>query len=508
MDAQPWVLAAGLLLIAGVLASKTSARFGVPGLLLFLAVGMLAGSDGIGGLEFDDFELSRSFGIVALAFILFSGGLGTRYQTIRPVLRQGLALATVGVILTAGLLGWAASAILGLPLEEGLLLGAIIASTDAAAVFSILRSRGLPIKERVASTLELESGSNDPAAVFLTVAVISYITEDATNLWAVVGSFALQMGVGAAAGYALARLAVVGINRLNLDQEGLYPVFTFAFVLLTLEGVTYLGGSGFLAVYVAGVTMAHHDHLHRRSLARFHDALAWLVQIAMFVLLGLLVFPSRLDDVAAEAFLIAILLMFVARPVAVMLTLLPMRAGVRESAFVSWVGLRGATPIILATFPVAAAVPDADILFDVVFFVVITSVIAQGTTLPWAARRLGLVDDAAVTERRITFDSVITGDEGPQLREIVVPAEAAAVGQQIVDLSVPPGVLIVLVRRGAVSFMPQGRTVIRAGDGLLVAAEPSQRHAVDALFVEHRPVAEAPDDEHHDGHETPGREPG
>ena len=483
MDGQPLVLAAGLLLLAGVLVSKTSARFGVPGLMLFLAVGMLAGSDGIGGIEFDDFGLAQSFGIVALAFILYSGGLGTRFTSVRPVLKEGIALATVGVALTAGLLGWAATLILDLPLEEGLLLGAIIASTDAAAVFSILRSRGVPIRGRVASTLELESGSNDPAAVFLTVAMISFITEDDTNLVAIAGSFVLQMGLGALCGYLLARAAVVAINCLDLDQEGLYPVLTFAFVLLTLEGVTWIGGSGFLAVYVAGVTMSQHDHLHRRSLTRFHDALSWLMQISMFVLLGLLVFPSRLDDVALDGLLIALMLMFVARPVSVLVTLLPLRVPFREVAFESWVGLRGATPIILATFPVAAAVPGAEILFDVVFFVVLTSVLVQGTTLAFAARRLGLVDESQPSDREVSFDSVITGDDGPELREVFVTADAAAAGHQIVDMEIPQGVIVVLVRRGDLTFMPQGRTVVLAGDELLIAAEPAQRAAVDALFV-------------------------
>ncbi len=497
MVTQPWVLAAGLLLLASVLASKTSARFGVPSLLLFLGVGMLAGSDGIVGIEFDDFELARSFGTVALAFILFSGGLSTRFSSIRPVLREGIALATVGVVLTAGLLGWAASLILGLPLEEGLLLGAIIASTDAAAVFSILRSRGVRVRERLASTLELESGSNDPAAVFLTVAMISFITGDNTNLLVIAGSFILQMAIGAVAGYLLARAVVRAINRLNLDQDGLYPVLTFGFVLIVLEGVTYLGGSGFLAAYVAGVTMSHHDHLHRRSLARFHDAIGWLMQIAMFVLLGLLVFPNRLDDVALDGLLIAGLLMFVARPIAVMITAIPLRMPWREHAFISWVGLRGATPIILATFPVVEGVPDAQTLFDVVFFVVLLSVVAQGTTLPFVARRLGLVEPGPPHERDVSFDSVITGDDGPQLRELVVTPDAAAAGRQIIDLAVPQGVLIVLVRRGAVSFMPQGRTEIIAGDGLLIAAERSQLAAVDALFIE-------PDQSGNDGL-APGR---
>ena len=483
MDAQPWILAAAGLLIAGVLASKTSSRFGVPSRLLFLVLGMLAGSDGIVGIEFDDFELARSFGIIALAYILFSGGLGTRYADIRPVLGPGVALASVGVVITAGLLGGVASVLLDLPIEEGLLLGAVIASTDAAAVFSILRSRGVRINERLGSMLELESGSNDPAAVFLTVAIITVITEGETDPIQIVGSFVLEMGLGAVAGYLLARGAVVTINRLNLDYDGLYPVMTFGFVLLTLEGVTWMGGSGFLATYVAGVTLAHHDYLHKRSLIRFHDAIAWLMQISVFVLLGLLVYPSRLADVVIPALATAAVLMFIARPIAVLLTLLPFRAPLADIRFVSWVGLRGATPIILATFPVAAGVPDADRLFDVVFFVVLASVLVQGTTIPLAASRLGLASPTSKAARTASFDTVITGDEGPQLHEIMVEPHASAIGRPLVDLALPHGVLIVLVRRGPTSFIPQGGTVIETDDQLLVAADHEHQEGLEALFA-------------------------
>jgi cell volume regulation protein A len=480
--AQPWLLAAAVLLIASVVISKTSSRFGVPGLLLFLGVGMLAGSDGVGGIEFDDFALSQRFGVVALGFILFSGGLGTRVRDIRPVMAPGVAMASIGVVLSATVLGWLASVILDLPLEEGLLLGAVIASTDAAAVFAILRSRGVRIRGRLDSLLELESGSNDPAAVFLTVALIAVITEDHAGVGGIVLSFVVQMALGAACGYLLARAAVWGVNRLHLEADGLYPVFTFAFVLLTLEGVTVIGGSGFLALYVAGVTMADREFLHKRSLVRFHDAIGWLMQIAMFVLLGLLVFPSRLPDVAGEAVAVAAVLMFVARPLATFVTLLPFRMPVREIAFVSWVGLRGATPIILATFPVAEAVPDAERLFDVVFFVVLTSVLAQGTTIPLMARILGVDDGPGVAPRAVSFDTVITGDEGLRLREITVPATSPAVGRQIVDLGLPRGVLVVLVRRGAETFMPQGSTVVEADDGLLVATEQSHADEVERLL--------------------------
>lgn len=482
MEPQTPVLIAALLLIAGVIASKTSSRIGVPSLLLFIGLGMLAGSDGIVGIEFDDFELARSFGVVALGFILFSGGLGTRFADVRPVLWRGIALASVGVIITASLLGVVASLVLDLTVEEGLLLGAIIASTDAAAVFAILRSRGVAIDAQVSATLELESGSNDPAAVFLTVAAIELVTGDFDGVIPVIGSFLLQMGLGAAAGYLLARGATWLLNRLHLDFDGMYPVLTFAFVLLVLEGVTAIGGSGFLALYVAGVTMADRDYLHRRSLIRFHDGIAWLAQIAMFVLLGLLVYPSRLLEVAPQALLVAAVLMFVARPVAVLVTLVPFRVPIRQLTLISWVGLRGATPIILATFPVAAAVPNADRLFNVVFFVVLTSVLVQGTTIAVAAGRLRLTDHTANRRRQASFDTVLTGDDDLQLHELTVETGAPVVARQIVDLDLPPGLLIVLVRRDDETFMPEGSTVLQENDEVLLAAEPEHREAIERLF--------------------------
>ncbi|MGB0112583.1 MAG: potassium/proton antiporter [Ilumatobacteraceae bacterium] len=483
MDPQPWILVAGVLLIGGVVATKTSTRLGVPSLLLFIGLGMLAGSDGIGGIEFDDVDMARSFGVVALGFILFSGGLDTRFADIRPVLGQGIALASIGVALTATVVAGLASLALDLSVQEGVLLGAIVASTDAAAVFSILRSRGVPISPRLGATLELESGSNDPAAVFLTVAAIELITGESSGIAMIAGSFVMQMTLGAICGYVLARGATWLLNRLHLDFDGIYPVLTVGFVLVVLEAVTMIGGSGFLALYVAGVTMANRDYIHKRSLIRFHDGLAWLMQIAMFVLLGLLVFPARLPDVALQGLFVAVVLILVARPLAVFVTLLPFRVPVRQISFVSWVGLRGATPIILATFPLAAGVPNAERLFDVVFFVVLTSVLIQGTTIATAARRLRLVDGDAVSTRRVSFDTVITGDEGPRLHEVVVGPGSPAVDRQILDLDLPPGVLIVLVRRGTVSFMPQGNTVLAAGDEVLIAVEAEQSSSVADRFL-------------------------
>lgn len=482
LSANLFILLASVLLLAGVLLSKTSSRLGVPSLLLFLVLGMLAGSEGLLGIEFEDFALAQRYGIVALAFILFAGGAGTAWQDIRRVLVPGVALATAAVLLSAVVLGAIAAAILGLPLQEGMLLGSVIASTDAAAVFSILRSRGVAIVPRLRHLLELESGSNDPAAVFLTVGIIALIQGKAGGVLDLLQLFVVQMGVGLVAGWLLARGVVALINRLHLEYDGLYPVLTIAFVLLTYEGTAWLGGSGFVATYVAGLTIANEEFLHKRSLLRFHDAIAWLMQISMFVLMGLLVFPSQLIPVARQAVLVAAVLMLIARPVAVLLTLVPFRLPARETAFVSWVGLRGATPIILATFPVVAGIPDATTIFNVVFFVVLLSVLAQGTTIPLAARRLQ-VAAPFISSDRYTFDAIIAGDEGHGLRQICVEEGSPAAGRSVVSLGLPAGVLLVLVYRQGHIVMPQGGTKLQAGDRVLLLAQDAAYQTARELLV-------------------------
>jgi cell volume regulation protein A len=482
LASDPLIFLGAALLLAGVLLSKTSSRFGVPSLLLFLLLGMLGGSEGVLGIEFEDFALAQRYGIVALAFILFSGGAGTAWRDIRPVLAPGVALATVGVLLSALVLGSLAALVLGVPLLEGMLLGSIIASTDAAAVFSLLRSRGVSIAPRLRSLLELESGSNDPAAVFLTVGIITLIQSPDAGLLTLVRLFVVQMGVGLLAGWLFAVAAVRLINRLQLEYEGLYPALTIAFVLITYESTAWLGGSGFIAAYVAGLTFANTEFLHKRSLLRFHDALAWLMQISMFVLMGLLVFPSNLPPVAGPGVLVAAVLMFVARPLAVFVTLAPFRTSVRDMTFIAWVGLRGATPIVLATFPVVAGVANGETLFDVVFFVVLLSVLAQGTTIPAAARRLGLAIDTP-RANRYSFDAVISGDEGHSLREVAIAEGAPAVGRSIVNLGMPGGVLVVLLYRAGHVVVPQGGTVLEAGDRVLLLAEDGPYQEARALLA-------------------------
>jgi potassium/hydrogen antiporter len=465
------LLAASVLLLLSILASKASGRLGVPALLLFLVIGMLAGSDGPGGIYFDDPWLTQLVGVVALAFILFDGGLSTRWSAIRPVLLRGVALSSLGVLLTMLLVGAFARLLLDFSWIEALLLGAIVSSTDAAAVFSVLRSRDVSLKGDLEPLLELESGSNDPMAVFLTVGLTGLLVDGSGSIAALVPMFFRQMIFGALIGVALGLLMVFVINRIRLGYEGLYPVLTLAFVLLVYATASarVVGGNGFLAVYLAGLVMGNRVFIHRRSLVRFHDGLSWLMQIAMFLALGLLVFPTRLVFVAGAGLLISAFLILVARPASVFLTLLFARMDVREKAMVSWVGLRGAAPIILATFPLLAGIPRSEIIFNLVFFIVLTSVLLQGTLIPPVARLLK-VDAPLKTRPALPLELAQTASLDSDLVEIDVPDGAPIAGKRIMDLGLPDGALVVLLKKGERFFVPGGGTVLESGDRLTVLA--------------------------------------
>lgn len=482
MTLERILLVTAILLLASIFASKASSRLGIPALLLFLIVGMLAGSEGPGGIYFDDPRLAQSLGVVALIFILFSGGLDTNWSFVRPALWNALSLATLGVVLTALLIGGFASAVLGFSWLEGLLLGAIVSSTDAAAVFAILRSRGAGLRGQVKPLLELESGSNDPMAVFLTTALVRLLTSPTASVVDLIPMFVLQMVFGAMLGYLFGRGAVAIVNRVRLESEGLYPVLTIALVLLTYSATTTLGGNGFLAVYLAGLVMGNSGLIHRRSLLRFHDGLAWLMQIAMFLTLGLLVFPSRLLPVVGGGLLLSAFLILVARPVSVFLSLLASRIGWREKSMVAWVGLRGAVPIILATFPLLAGIPQAGTIFDLVFFIVLTSVLIQGTSLALVARWLG-VHEAVRTRPRPPLEFEPTHEIEGDLVEIELPPDSPTAQRRIVDLGLPKGALLVLIGRGNNFFVPSGGTVLEAGDTLMVLADPESLEQVRRLLA-------------------------
>ena len=464
------LLAGSVLLIASVLASKAS-RLGIPALLLFLAIGMLAGSDGPGGIAFDYPAAARNMGIVALALILFAGGLDTEWHAVRGVLGPGIALATAGVLLTAGLTAAFASALLGTSLLYAFLLGAIVSSTDAAAVFAVLRSRNVVLPPNIRSLLELESGSNDPMAVFLTVGVITLVLNQGVAPLDLVPMFAKQMSIGTLVGYAMGRTMRAAVNRASLDYDGLYPVLTLGLALLTYGVADAVGGNGFLAVYLAGLTMRAGEFIHKRSLVRFHDGVAWLMQIAMFLTLGLQVYPSRLPAVALAGVAISLFLMMVARPLAVLITTIPTRLHLRERLLVGWVGLRGAAPIVLATFPLVAEIPAADQIFTLVLFIVVMSALIQGTTVSWMARRLGL-SGVAAGGAVDPLDLMAAGDR--ELEQLTVSPGSAAAGRRLVDLRLPVGALVVLIQRDGGSFVPTGATTLQPGDRLLILAERPQ----------------------------------
>lgn len=475
-------LAIAILLVLSVVASKISDRFGIPSLLIFLIIGILAGSEGFGGIYFDDPLIAQAVGLFALSIILFSGGLDTSWHSIRYVFKESLILATVGVLITAAILGYAAHRLLGITLLEGMLIGAITSSTDAAAVFALLRSQGVNLRGKLAPALEFESGSNDPMAVFLTIGIIQLIQSPEQSIWSLVLLFLQQMIVGALLGIVFGQILLYLINRLRLGYEGLYPVLTLGVVLLAFAVTSLLRGSGILAVYLVGLSLARKDFLHKRSLTRFYEGLAWLFQIIMFLTLGLLVFPSRLIPVIVPGLILAAILILIARPVSVWIGLLPFRYSLREKTFISWVGLRGAVPIILATYPRLAGVEQSDLIFNIIFFVVLTSVLVQGTTLTRVAKLLHLEDPAP---KQPSFPLEITPNQGWRgvLQEEVVPEDSYAIGKAVFEIGLPPNYLIVLISRGDKFLIPNGSIVLQANDRILALASP-EVHAQVAEMVE------------------------
>jgi cell volume regulation protein A len=394
-----FLLGAAVLMIGSVLAGSLSTRFGVPALIAFLALGMLAGSDGLGGIAFEDYSLSQAVGVTALVLILFAGGLASPWTSLRSVLRPALVLSTLGVAISAAIIAAVARWLLQFSWPDGLLLGAIVASTDAAAVFACLGGQDGVLRHDVRALLEVESGANDPVAVFLVIACIAVLKHPGLPLAGFALQFVDEMLGGLVIGLAVGAGFVVAIRRVKLAQVELHVVVTTAAALLAYGAAAVVGASGFLAVFVAAVVAASRAFPFKESLTRFHEALAWLAQVCMFLTLGLLVFPSRLPAVAVPGLVIAAALIFIARPVAVFVCLAPFRRiGWQAKLFISWCGLRGAAPIVLATFPMLAGAPHAGTLFNVVFFVVLVSSLVQGPLIPWIGRRLGLYEHLAAVQ--------------------------------------------------------------------------------------------------------------
>ncbi|MCC9169083.1 potassium/proton antiporter [Pontibacter harenae] len=464
------LLGSSILLMISILLSKSLGKFGIPALILFLAVGMLAGSEGLGGIYFDDALTAQSLGTIALAIILFSGGLDTRWESTRPVLWRGITLSTLGVFITAMLVGLFATYLLDFSLLEGLLLGAVVSSTDAAAVFSILRSKNIGLKNNLRPTLELESGSNDPMAYFLTVSFTFLLTNEGASVWRLVPMFFLQMSIGAVMGVVMGRAMSWTINRIKLEQDGLYPALTLAMLFFTFSFTNLVGGNGFLAVYVAAVMLGNRNFIHKGSLTKFYDGLAWLMQILMFLTLGLLVFPSQVLPVIGAGVITSLFLIFVARPVSVFIGMSFFKASLQDKFYISWVGLRGAVPIVFATYPLLAGVENSDLIFNIVFFIVLTSVMLQGTTLKVVADWLGLSQHDN-SPKRVQLGEDLGYDSQSSLVELKLTGESGAVGRSIVDLQFPKSSLIVLIDRGGRFVTPNGATVLEAGDTLMVMVD-------------------------------------
>ena len=475
--AENILLTGSILIFISILISKTGYRFGIPTLLLFLLVGMLFGSDGL-GLQFNSAEDAQFIGMIALSIILFTGGMDTKYSDIRPVLKQGILLSTVGVLLTTLLTGLFIFYISGwddtnieLSLMASLLLAATMSSTDSASVFNLLRSQKMNLKENLRPMLELESGSNDPMAYMLTIVLIQVLSSgDALSTGLLLRDLLVQFLIGGAVGYSMGRLMSWLINKIGLSNSSLYSILLLSMVFMTFIATDLLKGNGYLAVYISGIVTGNAKLVHRKEINTFMDGLTWLFQIIMFITLGLLVNPHELLDTAAVALLIGGFMIVVARPVSVFACLLPFRnLSVRARLFVSWVGLRGAVPIIFATYPVITNIADSHRLFNIVFFITLLSLIVQGMTISSVARWLKL--DLPLRKEGNEFGVELPEEIDSQLHDITLTEAMLRNGNRLADMDIPRGSLVMLVKRGNEFLIPNGQMHLQAGDKLLFITE-------------------------------------
>ena len=467
--AENTLLIGSILLFVSIVVGKTGYRFGVPTLLLFLVVGMIFGSDGL-GLQFHNAKEAQFIGMVALSIILFSGGMDTKFREIKPILGPGIVLSTVGVLLTAlftGLFIWWLSGMswtnIYLPITTSLLLAATMSSTDSASVFAILRSQKMNLKHNLRPMLELESGSNDPMAYMLTIVLTQFIQSAGMGVGAIVASFLIQFIVGAATGYILGKLAILMLNKLNIDNQALYPILLLAFVFFTFSITDLLKGNGYLAVYIAGMMVGNNKIMHRKEIYTFMDGLTWLFQIIMFLCLGLLVNPHEMLEVAVVALLIGVFMIVIGRPLSVFLCLLSFRKITMKSRFfVSWVGLRGAVPIIFATYPVVAGVEGSNIIFNIVFFI----------TISFAARLLHLSEPLEKTGN--DFGVELPEEIDSDLSDMTVTREMLEEADTLKDMNLPKGTLVMIVKREDEFLIPNGTLKLHEGDKLLLISEKSK----------------------------------
>jgi len=478
------LLVISVLFFASIIVSKVSSKFGVPVLLLFLGVGMLFGVDGL-GIHFDNFKITQTIGTVALCIILFSGGMDTKIKDVKPVIAPGVTLATLGVLLTAAITGIMVWLIMdktpigvNIGLYCSLLMAATISSTDSASVFSILRSKGLYLKNNIKPTLELESGSNDPMAYMLTITLISIVNQSGeSHIGITVLQLAVQLVMGVLAGYVIGKSMVWIINRIRIENESLYPIMVFTACIFIFAVTYYMQGNSYLAVYIGGLVIGNSKFVHKRSTRNFFDGISWLSQLVMFLMLGLLVNPSDLtwNEVILPSIIVSAVMIFVSRPFAVFVSLLPFRKfRMRDKTFISWCGLRGAVPIIFAIMCYAENVPHSEVIFNMVFFCTLMSLILQGTTLPLVAKILK-VDEKVVPKSKIeNFDIDFPEEIKSATSEILITPKMLSNGSCVMDLRMPEKTLVIMIKRGDVFFVPTGKTVLKEGDRMMVITDDEE----------------------------------
>lgn len=473
------LLALSLLFFVSIVIGKVSSKLGLPALLLFLLVGMISGTDGL-GIHFDDTSVAQTIGTVSLCIILFSGGMNTRLGEIKPVMKQGISLATIGVLLTSIITGLLIYWVLGLTSQSlnigmttALLLAATMSSTDSASVFSILRSKGLHLKNNLRPMLELESGSNDPMAYVLVITLIEICQLGGTpNYLNAILFLLLQLAIGGIAGFLIGKGSVHIINRLKIDNPSLYPILSLTLCIFIFSFTYYIKGNGYLAVYIGGLVFGNNSFVHKRSSVNFFDGIAWLCQLLMFLTLGLLVNPHELIPIAKPGLIISLLMIFISRPLSVFISLLPFqKMGIKDKIYVSWCGLRGAVPIIFAILPLAADVPHAHLIFNIVFFCTLISLLVQGTTIPIMAKWLGLEETNEEKYQLENFDVDFSDDIKSVTTEITLTEEILKNGNLLMNLSLPDKTLVVMIKRDNKYFVPTGKTILHNHDKLLIITD-------------------------------------
>ncbi len=474
------LLYGSILVIVGLFLTRAGFKLGMPTLLLFLGVGILAGSGGF-GIELNDPHIAQFIGVMALTIILFSGGMDTAYKEIRPIIAPGTALASVGVLITALLTGvfiYYLFQLFGkefaLTFPQALLCGAVMSSTDSASVFSILRSKEIQLKEQLKPTLEFESGSNDPMAYMLTIILIQMCQEDTISVWSGLGMLAMQLVLGGLLGYALGRIAVWTLNKIVLPSSSLYSILLLACAAFIYAATSELGGNGYLAVYIGGLVVGNARIPNKKNIANFFDGFAWLWQLIMFLTLGLLVNAQELFSVAIPAIIIGIFLMLFGRPISVFLTLLPFRKyfSLKAQTYISWVGLRGAVPIIFATYPWVAGIEHSQLIFHIVFFITLLSLIIQGGTVTSLANKLGLIDTEKKKKMFASFD--LPEEIKSAISEIIVNKSMIEKGDKLKDLPIPNHTLALMIQRDGSYFIPRGETALHIGDHVLLISDDEE----------------------------------